>query len=91
MFTERSNVAKDVMRDMNTKPNKNLTRKEASAYLRVSIVTLDRAIAKKRIAYFRIGRRVLFSESHLETFLLSNEVKVKTNKREASQNLGLSK
>jgi len=59
--------------------DKNLSRQEAAAYLGVSIVTLDRTIAKKRIAYFRVGRRVIFSQSHLETFLLSNEVKAKGN------------
>lgn len=51
----------------------NLTRIEAAAYLRVSVVSIDRAIAKRKISFFRIGRRVLFGEHHLEEFLNRNE------------------
>ncbi len=57
---------------------KRLNRKQAADYLGVSIVTLDRAVAKKKISCFRIGRRVLFdSEIHLDAFLQKNEVSAK--------------
>ena len=85
---KESSEAKDILRKFMAE-NKNLSRKQASVFLGVSIVTLDRAIAKGNIGFFRIGRRVIFGQSHLENFLLSNEVKVKLNKRE--QNLGLAR
>lgn len=59
-----------------------LNRKEAAIFLGVSMVTIDRAISKRKIGFFRIGRRVVFGQSHLETFLVSNEVKPKINRRE---------
>ena len=67
---------------------KNLSRQQASEYLVVSIITIDRAIKSKKIAFYRIGRRVIFGESHLKQFLEVNEVKAKTTKQEA---LGLAR
>lgn len=56
---------------------KRFDRKEAAGYLGVSVITIDRAVAKKRISCFRIGRRVLFSKGHLDDFLSSCEQKAK--------------
>lgn len=53
--------------------NDRFNRKEAAKYLGVSVVTLDRALAKKVIRHFRIGRRVLFAQWHLDAFLADCE------------------
>jgi excisionase family DNA binding protein len=47
---------------------KYLTRDEAADYLRVSVATIARAIAQKRIAVVRIGRRVVFTFEALDAF-----------------------
>ncbi len=52
---------------------------DAADYCGVSIVTIDRALAKRKISCFRIGRRVVFSKGHLDDFLSKNEVKAKGN------------
>jgi len=62
---------------METIGDKRFDRKEAAEYLGVSVITVDRAIANKKISCFRIGRRVLFSKSHLEDFLSTCEQKAK--------------
>lgn len=62
---------------METTNDKRFDRKEAADYLKVSVMTVDRAIANKKISCFRIGRRVLFSKSHLEDFLSMCEQKAK--------------
>lgn len=49
------------------------TRKEAAAYCGVSVITIDRALARKEIAHFRIGKRVVFDRRHLDEFLANNE------------------
>ncbi len=52
---------------------------EAADYCGVSTVTIDRALSKRTISCFRIGRRVIFSKQHLDDFLSKNEVKAKGN------------
>lgn len=52
-------------------------RKEAASRLGVSVVTIDREIAKKRIPHFRVGRRVLFTEDHLKTYIEQNTVEIR--------------
>ncbi len=47
-------------------------RKEAAKRLGVSVVTIDREMAKNRIPHFRIGRRVLFTEENLNQYILKN-------------------
>lgn len=60
-------------RDMETKENKiTLDRREAAKRLGISLITLDRELAKKRIPHFRVGRRVLFTENHLEQYIERN-------------------
>lgn len=62
---------------METTNDKRFDRKLAAEYLGVSVITVDRAIANKTISCFRIGRRILFSKSHLDDFLQSCEQKAK--------------
>jgi excisionase family DNA binding protein len=52
-------------------------RKEAANYCGVSVVTIDRALAGKKISHFRIGRRVIFDRTHLDEFLNKNEYKAR--------------
>jgi excisionase family DNA binding protein len=52
-------------------------RKEAACRLGVSVVTIDRELARGNIAYFRSGRRVLFTQSHLNEYIRRNEHKVR--------------
>ena len=47
-------------------------RKEAAQRLGISVVTLDRQLAKKRMPHLRIGRRVLFTAELLEKFIQQN-------------------
>lgn len=47
-------------------------RKEAARKLGISVITLDREIAKKRMPHFRIGRRVLFTQELLEKYIEQN-------------------
>ncbi|MBS1798094.1 MAG: helix-turn-helix domain-containing protein [Acidobacteria bacterium] len=49
-----------------------LDRKEAAEFLGISVVTLDREVAKKRIPHVRLGRRVLFTHSLLQAYLEEN-------------------
>jgi excisionase family DNA binding protein len=43
-------------------------RKEAARRLDISVATLDRLLARKRLACLRVGRRVIFTQQLLETF-----------------------
>lgn len=47
---------------------KNLSEREAASRLGVSRLTLWRARQRGEIAFLRIGRRVLYSESHIKDF-----------------------
>lgn len=47
-------------------------RKEAARRLGVSVVTIDRELAKKRIPHVRVGRRVLFTQQLLEKYIEQN-------------------
>jgi excisionase family DNA binding protein len=53
--------------------HKNRSRKAAAEYIGVCVLTIDRALKAGEIDHYRIGRRVLFSEAHLNTFLLKHE------------------
>ena len=59
-----------------TRP-RTLTRRDAADYLGVSVLTVDRALRDGEIDHYRIGRRVLFDEDQLKTFLSKNERKAK--------------
>lgn len=49
-----------------------LDRKEAAQKLGISVVTLDRELAKNRMPHFRVGRRVLFTQELLEKYIEQN-------------------
>lgn len=53
--------------------NKLYSEREAAAKLGVSRITLLRMRQAKKISFFRIGTRVLYSEDHLRAFLSSCE------------------
>ncbi len=55
------------------------SRSEAASCIGVSVITLDRAVAGKKLACYRIGRRIIFSQTHLDDFLSSNEHKAKNH------------
>lgn len=55
------------------KPEKiTFDRREAAYKLGISVVTLDREIAKNKMPHFRIGRRVLFTQELLEKYIEQN-------------------
>lgn len=56
------------------------SRSESAEYLGVSVVTVDRAIANRKISFFRIGRRVVFDKKHLDEYLERNEYKAKVKR-----------
>ncbi len=45
------------------------TKREAAAALRVSEITVHRAIKDKRLGCYRIGSKVYVGQSHLDRFL----------------------
>jgi excisionase family DNA binding protein len=53
------------------------SRLEAAYYLGVSVITIDRALVGKKLGCYRIGRRIVFSQQHLDEFLMNNEHKAK--------------
>lgn len=61
------------MEDRNT-IRENFDRHEAARRLGVSTVTIDRLTAAGRLRHFRIGRRTLFCQSHLDEFLAKQEI-----------------
>lgn len=65
---------------METESEKRFDRSEAAGYLGVSIVTVDRALASRKLACFRIGRRVLIAQKHLDDFLRRCEQNVRGGK-----------
>lgn len=50
-----------------------MSAKEAARQLGVSRATVSRLLAAKKLGYFRIGIRTLFSQQHLDDFLTSVE------------------
>jgi excisionase family DNA binding protein len=52
-------------------------RKEAARRLGLSVVTIDRELARGNITHFRSGRRVLFTPAHLDEYIKRNERKAK--------------
>jgi excisionase family DNA binding protein len=53
------------------------SRVEAAYYLGVSVITIDRALAGEKVGCYRIGRRIVFSQQHLDEFLSRNECKAR--------------
>lgn len=59
----------------NITEGKKYSRIEASNYLGISVVTLDRVIAKRKISFFKVGRRIILDKRHLDDFLSEREHK----------------
>ena len=52
-----------------------LTRPEAAAYLGVSVSTLARwACVREKIRYHRVGKRALYEQSDLDSFISNSTV-----------------
>ena len=47
-------------------------RKEAASRLGISVVTVDREVARRRMPHFRVGRRVLFTQELLDQYIEEN-------------------
>jgi len=56
----------------------------AAAALSLSVRTLKSLVKARRIAHFRLGRRVLFGAHHIQEFLEFNEQRVIQRKRVGS-------
>jgi len=52
-------------------------RKEAARRLGLSVATIDRELARENITHVRSGRRVLFTQAHLDDYIKRNECKAK--------------
>ena len=52
------------------------TREEAARYLKVSRSLLDRACARREIAFVRLGRRSYYSRADLDAYVASRRVEV---------------
>lgn len=52
-------------------------RREAAQRLGLSVATIDRELARSNISHFRSGRRVLFTQAHLDEYVKRNERKAK--------------
>ena len=52
-----------------------LTKGEAAVILRVSKVTISRLITARKLAAYKIGRRVFLTRRHINEFLLRSEKK----------------
>lgn len=59
--------------------NENLTidEREAASILKLSVMTLKRARKSGDLEFFRVGRRILYSQEHLKNFLSRNEENVR--------------
>lgn len=62
---------------MNQDQIKVFDRKEVARRLGLSVVTIDRELARGNISHFRSGRRVLFTQSHVDEYIRRNERKAK--------------
>lgn len=65
---------------MKDKEFRKFTRRDAAEYCGVSIVTIDRALAKRTIGRYQVGRRIVFDKRHLDDFLTRNEYAPKPKK-----------
>ncbi|MEJ7863414.1 MAG: helix-turn-helix domain-containing protein [Pyrinomonadaceae bacterium] len=67
---------------MHTEKTKKITfdRKEAALKLGISVVTLDRELAKGKMPHFRVGRRVLFTQELLEKYIEQNTQDARTRR-----------
>jgi len=50
-------------------------KKETAKMLHISIRTLEKLMARRKIAYIKIGKKVFFLPDHIQTFLQRNTFK----------------
>ncbi len=62
---------------MENSQNQTFDRKEAAKRLGLSVATIDRELARENITHVRSGRRVLFTQAHLDDYIKRNECKAK--------------
>lgn len=62
---------------MEKKQIQTFDRKGAARRLGLSVATIDRELARKNITHVRSGRRVLFTQAHLDEYIKRNEHKAK--------------
>ncbi len=55
------------------KPKENLNKKEAAEYLRISASSIDRKIKSGKIAFSKLGGRVVFKKSDLDKYRDANQ------------------
>ena len=52
-----------------------MTKKEVQAYLRISHMTLQNLMKDQKFPYIKLGKRVLFRRSEIDTYLESKTVR----------------
>lgn len=62
---------------METNKAQTFDRKEAALRLGLSVATIDRELAREKITHVRSGRRILFTQAHLDEYIKRNEHKAK--------------
>jgi excisionase family DNA binding protein len=62
---------------METNQPQAFDRREGARRLGLSIATIDRELARKNITHVRSGRRILFTQAHLEEYIKRHERKAK--------------
>lgn len=62
---------------METNQTQTFDRREAARRLGLSVATIDRELARKNITHVRSGRRVLFTQAHLDEYIKRNERKAR--------------
>lgn len=81
---ENNEQAESIKKSGTSSAKQCFSRLEAAYYLGVSVITIDRAVARQKVGCYRIGRRIVFSKQHLDEFLSRNECKARVkgkNKR----------
>ncbi len=74
---ENNEQAESIKKSGSSSAKQSFNRPEAAYYIGVSVITIDRAVAERKLACYRIGRRIVFSQNQLDVFLSSNEQKAK--------------
>ena len=62
-----------------------LNRQEAAKFLRISVRSLDRLAAKGEIPYSKIGKKVVYSQTDLESYF--RKMRIENQAREAAKKI----
>jgi len=52
-----------------------LSKNEVTAYLKISLTTLDRLIKRRALPFVKIGKRVIFKRADIDRFVESRTVR----------------